>query len=140
MQRGDRRPFPPDLIIPEQLRDAHRAGLQRFLRTGHRKILGRRLELDAIRRDGKEIKVELSITGLRRRDGVVFNGFARDLTEKIAAAGTGSARPKRWKRSASFTGGIAHDFNNILTVITGTIEILADAVKGEPQLARHPPK
>jgi CheY-like chemotaxis protein len=33
------------------------------------------------------------------------------------------------------TGGIAHDFNNILTVITGTIEILADAVRGEPQLA-----
>jgi CheY-like chemotaxis protein len=33
------------------------------------------------------------------------------------------------------TGGIAHDFNNILTVITGTIEILADAVKHEPQLA-----
>ncbi len=33
------------------------------------------------------------------------------------------------------TGGIAHDFNNILTVITGTIEIVADAVKDEPQLA-----
>jgi CheY-like chemotaxis protein len=33
------------------------------------------------------------------------------------------------------TGGIAHDFNNILTVITGTIEILADAVEKEPQLA-----
>jgi len=34
------------------------------------------------------------------------------------------------------TGGIAHDFNNMLTVITGTIEILAEAVKGEPHLAR----
>jgi CheY-like chemotaxis protein len=33
------------------------------------------------------------------------------------------------------TGGIAHDFNNILTVITGTIEILAEAVAGQPQLA-----
>jgi CheY-like chemotaxis protein len=33
------------------------------------------------------------------------------------------------------TGGIAHDFNNILTVITGTIEILGDAVAKEPQLA-----
>src|SRR5262249_57962977 len=33
------------------------------------------------------------------------------------------------------TGGIAHDFNNILTVITGTIEILAGAVTKEPQLA-----
>jgi len=34
------------------------------------------------------------------------------------------------------TGGVAHDFNNILTVITGTIEILGDAVKDRPQLAR----
>jgi len=32
------------------------------------------------------------------------------------------------------TGGIAHDFNNILTVITGTIEILSDAVAHDPQL------
>jgi signal transduction histidine kinase/CheY-like chemotaxis protein len=33
------------------------------------------------------------------------------------------------------TGGIAHDLNNILTVITGNIEILADAVADQPQLA-----
>jgi signal transduction histidine kinase len=34
------------------------------------------------------------------------------------------------------TGGVAHDFNNILTVITGTIEILGDAVKNQPYLAQ----
>ena len=34
------------------------------------------------------------------------------------------------------TGGVAHDFNNILTVITGTIEILSDAVKDRPHLAQ----
>ena len=34
------------------------------------------------------------------------------------------------------TGGIAHDFNNILTVITGTIEILGEAVADRPQLAQ----
>ena len=34
------------------------------------------------------------------------------------------------------TGGVAHDFNNILTVITGTIEILGDAVKDRPHLAQ----
>ena len=33
------------------------------------------------------------------------------------------------------TGGIAHDLNNILTVITGTIEILAEAVADRPELA-----
>jgi signal transduction histidine kinase/CheY-like chemotaxis protein len=34
------------------------------------------------------------------------------------------------------TGGVAHDFNNILTVITGTIEILAEAVKDRPHLVQ----
>ena len=33
------------------------------------------------------------------------------------------------------TGGVAHDFNNILTVITGTIGILEEAVADQPQLA-----
>jgi CheY-like chemotaxis protein len=33
------------------------------------------------------------------------------------------------------TGGVAHDFNNVLTVITGTIGILSDAVADRPELA-----
>src|SRR6202022_4563208 len=33
------------------------------------------------------------------------------------------------------TGGVAHDFNKVLTVITGPIGILADAVADRPQLA-----
>jgi PAS domain S-box-containing protein len=123
-----------ELIIPEPQRDAHKVGLRRFLRTGHRKILGRRLEIEALRRDGKEIKVELSITGLRRRDGVVFNGFVRDLTDRIAAQDR-IRQAEKMEALGQLTGGIAHDFNNILTVVTGTIEILADAVRSEPQLA-----
>jgi PAS domain S-box-containing protein len=123
-----------ELIIPDHHRDTHEAGLKRYLRTGHRKILGRRLELEALRRDGKEIKVELAITGLRRRDGVVFNGFMRDLTDKVAAQDR-IRQAEKVEAVGQLTGGVAHDFNNILTVITGTIEILAEAVRGEPQLA-----
>jgi PAS domain S-box-containing protein len=123
-----------ELIIPEFRRDAHEAGLKRYLRTGHRKILGRRLEVEALRRDGKEIKVELAITGLRRRDGVVFNGFMRDLTDKVAAQDR-IRQAEKMEAVGQLTGGVAHDFNNILTVITGTIEILAEAVRKEPQLA-----
>ena len=123
-----------ELIIPYVHRDAHTAGLERFLRTGEGTILGRRFEIDAMRRDGKEIKVELSITELKRRDGFVFNGFMRDLTDKIAAEDR-IRQAEKMEAVGQLTGGIAHDFNNILTVITGTIEILADAVKDEPQLA-----
>jgi len=123
-----------ELIIPYVHRDAHTGGLEKFLRTGEGTILGRRFEIDAMRRDGKEIRVELSVTELKRRNGFVFNGFMRDLTDKIATEDR-IRQAEKMEAVGQLTGGIAHDFNNILTVITGTIEILADAVKNEPQLA-----
>jgi PAS domain S-box-containing protein len=123
-----------EMIVPEQHRVAHRAGLERFLHTGEARILGRRMEIEALRRDGREIKVELSITELKRRDGIVFNGFIRDLTDKLTAEDR-IRHAEKMEAVGQLTGGIAHDFNNILTVITGTIEILAEAVAGQPQLA-----
>ncbi len=123
-----------ELIIPEIHRADHASGIARFLSTGEGPILGRRIEIEALRRDGREIKVELSVTALRRRDGVVFNGFLRDLTDRIAAEDR-IRQAEKMEAVGQLTGGIAHDFNNILTVITGTIEILAEAVEKEPQLA-----
>jgi PAS domain S-box-containing protein len=57
----------------------------------------------------------------------------RDLTEKRAAEAQ-FRQAQKMDAVGQLTGGIAHDFNNILTVITGTIGILADAVTGDPQL------
>src|SRR5207344_1652218 len=88
----------------------------------------------ALRRDNTEFKVELSITQLKRRDDVVFNAFIRDLTDKIAAEER-IRQSEKMEAIGQLTGGIAHDFNNILTVITGTIEILAAAVDDRPQYA-----
>src|SRR3954467_13029212 len=57
-----------ELIIPESLRDHHRAGLRRFLETGKGAVLGKRLEVNAVRADGTEILVELAITVVRVED------------------------------------------------------------------------
>jgi PAS domain S-box-containing protein len=57
----------------------------------------------------------------------------RDLTDRIAAEDR-IRQAEKMDAVGQLTGGIAHDFNNILTVITGTIEILAEAVQKEPQL------
>jgi PAS domain S-box-containing protein len=70
------------LIIPSSYRARHDAGLAHFLQCGEAKILGKRLEIPAIRQDGQELPVELTVTALYRSDGYVFNGFIRDLTEK----------------------------------------------------------
>ena len=111
-----------------------RKALQSFLLSGSDVVRQPRRELQVRRRDGQEITVELSIAALRTRGGFLFNGFVRDLTDKIAAEDR-IRQAEKMEAMGQLTGGIAHDFNNILTVITGTIEILADAVQREPQLA-----
>jgi PAS domain S-box-containing protein len=123
-----------DLVVVEANRDRLKAGLERFRNSGQEWLFGDRREIRAVRRDGKEFTAEVSVTALRRREGIVFNGFYRDLTDKIAVEDR-IRQSEKMEALGQLTGGIAHDFNNILTVITGTIEILADAVEKEPQLA-----
>jgi two-component system cell cycle sensor histidine kinase/response regulator CckA len=71
-----------ETIIPVRYRDAHVAGVRRFLATGEGPILNRRIEIDALRRDGSEVPVELTVTPSRVGDHVVFSAFVRDLTER----------------------------------------------------------
>lgn len=70
-----------ELIIPGALREAHRAALRRYLATGEATILDRRLELTALRCDGSEFPVELTVTRMPETEPPLFVGFVRDLGE-----------------------------------------------------------
>jgi sigma-B regulation protein RsbU (phosphoserine phosphatase) len=71
-----------ELIIPLALRDAHRQGLERFLRTGVGPLLNKSIEQTAIRRDGTEFPVEVSISSLKLGNTYIFSGFIHDITER----------------------------------------------------------
>src|SRR5882672_4040389 len=57
-----------DTIIPERFREAHRQGMRRYLDTGETVVLGRRIEVTALRADGSEFPVELAITRVPNLD------------------------------------------------------------------------
>ena len=73
-----------DLIIPERYREAHRNGLQRYLETGLGSVLGTRIEVAGLRKNGKEFPVELSISPVGDGKSVLFVGCLRDITERNA--------------------------------------------------------
>ncbi|MHC2438335.1 hybrid sensor histidine kinase/response regulator [Bradyrhizobium sp. USDA 4451] len=123
-----------ELVFPEQLRDAHRQRIARFLQETAGGGMGMRYESESVHRDGHRFFVEVSLNALRRGDGYVINAFVRDITQRRIAEEQ-LIQAQRTESLGRLTGGIAHDFNNMLTVITGTVEILADGVKDNPQLA-----
>jgi diguanylate cyclase (GGDEF)-like protein/PAS domain S-box-containing protein len=71
-----------DLIIPRDLRPAHRRGLRRFLTTGRSKILGQRLELQGRTREGREFPVELTVWATEVGRSYAFSAFVHDISER----------------------------------------------------------
>jgi PAS domain S-box-containing protein len=69
------------LIIPEEMRDAHHAGMDRMRRTGEGPILGKRLQMPALRADGSTFPCELVVNRINCLP-LRFTGFIRDVTEQ----------------------------------------------------------
>jgi PAS domain S-box-containing protein len=73
------------LIVPEPLRTAHREGLARHLSSGDARMLNHRLQTTAVRRDGGEFPIELTITRVDVPGAPVFLGYLRDITDRQRA-------------------------------------------------------
>lgn len=71
-----------ELIIPPDMRERHREGMQRYLLTGVATVIGHRVELPAMRRDGTIIPVEVRIQALQLEDELLFSAFLHDISER----------------------------------------------------------
>ena len=71
-----------ELVIPPELREAHERALRRYLATGKPTILGRRLEMTAVRADGSSLPVELTVARVGRGEPALFAGFVRDISDR----------------------------------------------------------
>jgi len=81
-----------EFIIPPAVRDLHRKGLAHYLATGEGPVLGKRLELSALRADGSEFPVEVAITRNSEESPAVFTAYLRDVSEAKRAERHRNAR------------------------------------------------
>jgi diguanylate cyclase (GGDEF)-like protein/PAS domain S-box-containing protein len=109
------------LIMPPRLRDAHFAGFTRYLQTGEAPIFGKRLELAALRADGSEFPIELTVVPIRGQAAPVFTGFIRDITARKLA----EERIKRLNRVYAVLSGI----NGALVRIRQQQELFEEACR-----------
>jgi len=68
-----------ELIVPESMRNAHRAGMKQYCETGIATMLYRPVRVKALHRDGSEFDVETVVTPLRSGDHQEFFSFMRRL-------------------------------------------------------------
>jgi PAS domain S-box-containing protein len=74
-----------EIMIPERNRTAHREGLMRYLNSAEARMLGKRVQMTAIRRDGTEFPVELTVTVVHRQSRPLFTAYLRDITDRKRA-------------------------------------------------------
>ena len=87
-----------ETIVPPSLRESHRRGLAKYLETGEGPVLGRRIELTGLRKDGSEFPVELAITRIAG-EPPTFVGFARDISDQKELESARRESEERFQKS-----------------------------------------
>lgn len=131
------------LIVPPAMRERHRQGYKRYIATGQTKLIGKRIEVEAMRRDGTLLPVEMTMVEARLDDGErIFAAHLRDLTETRRAMAQAAAQSERLraleKLSALGTllGGVAHEINNPLAVVLAQSTLLRERAR-DPDVVRR---
>ena len=137
--------LPVENLVLDAARSVHRAHRATFAGDPRPRPMGEGLDLTGVRRDGREVPVEISLSSLPTEDGVVVLAAVRDISERLAAEAErerlrAEAEQERFERRqqesqrleslGQLVGGVAHDFNNLLNIIGGYTDFVAEQVAG----------
>lgn len=119
-----------ELIVPDKYREAHLAGMKRFLDTGEKRVIGQGLvQLDALHKDGHEFPVEVSIAQAAGPNGPIFVSFIRDITDRIETQNklTQALEDALAADNAksSFLAVMSHEMRTPINGVMGTLDLLS---------------
>lgn len=114
---------PIELLIPERFHKKHVAHRSKYLRDLKSRQMGIGLDLHALRNDGKEFPVEISLSYQRRGTSIIVLAAIRDVSERKLLEEQ-FLRAQRLESIGTLAGGIAHDLNNVLGPILLSLEVM----------------
>jgi PAS domain S-box-containing protein len=112
-----------DLLLPVAERGTQIGYLTQYMVAGDGPLAGRQLEMTAVRADGTEFPVELTVARVSGDRSSLVTGFIRDVTERRALEQQ-LRQSQKLEAIGRLAGGVAHDFNNVLMSIMGSADLL----------------
>lgn len=129
-----------DIMIPERYRQAHDAGMWRVQQGEPGRVMGRRMELAALRADGSEFPIEMVLWRTDVRDTAFYTASIIDISERRDAAAQIERQREALRQSEKLTAmgsllaGVAHELNNPLSIVMGRASLLDEKCRDYPEL------
>jgi PAS domain S-box-containing protein len=109
------------LLLPEPQSSMRARYLSHFLRTGISQMLGKEIELTAMRRNGEHFTVELAISQISHQGERRFIAVIRDI----------EARKRTERLKNEFVSTVSHELRTPLTAISGALGLINGGALGE---------
>ena len=127
---------PVERLLPDRLANAHGAHRDAYSRAPESRAMGIGLDLVGRRADGSEFPVEVGLSPIQTREGLLTFATVVDISARKLIEGQ-LRQSQKMEVVGQLAGGIAHDINNVLLAIVGYAELLNTRLGDDSEAREH---